>query len=225
MKEFIKQLDAAGVAARLQALLGVAGLKALDEATAARFAAYLALLQRWNARMNLTAIRDEEGILARHFVESIACAQALPQGIGALLDYGSGAGFPGIPIALCRPEMEVTLAESQSKKAAFLREAARVLGIPVRVHGARAEELEERFDCVVLRAVDRMAEAVKSASVLVRDKGWLAVMTTRGELGAMKRDAGEGFRWAEDVQLPGGEDRTLTLGERYLPSRQSNQKK
>ena len=94
-----------------------------------RFEEYLALILRWNSRMNLTAIRDEEEILARHFVESIACAQHFPEGIGTLLDFGSGAGFPGIPIALCRPEIAVTLAESQSKKAAFLQETVRILGL------------------------------------------------------------------------------------------------
>ena len=83
--------------------------------------------------MNSTAIRDEEGILSRHFVESIACACALPAGIFTLLDFGSGAGFPGIPIALCRPEIAVILAESQGKKAAFLQEAVRVLGISAKV--------------------------------------------------------------------------------------------
>ena len=107
--------------ARLNALLAAAGLAELDAGLSHQFETYLSLLLRWNARMNLTAIRDEEGILARHFVESIACARALPAGIGTLLDFGSGAGFPGIPIALCRPEIAVTLAESQGKKAAFLR--------------------------------------------------------------------------------------------------------
>ncbi len=74
----------------------------LSPETGERFAAYLALLQKWNARTNLTAIRDEEGILSRHFLESILCAHALPAGIQTLLDFGSGAGFPGIPIALMR---------------------------------------------------------------------------------------------------------------------------
>ena len=101
----------------------------MESAVAGRFEDYLSLILRWNARVNLTAIRDEEGILQRHFVESIACARALPADITTLLDFGSGAGFPGIPIALCRPEISVTLAESQGKRAAFLHEAVRVLGI------------------------------------------------------------------------------------------------
>jgi 16S rRNA (guanine527-N7)-methyltransferase len=200
------------VGARLNALLAIARLEPVDAATAARFASYLALLLKWNSKINLTAVRDEEGILARHFVESIACARALPAGIQSLLDYGSGAGLPGIPIALCRPEMRVTLAEAQSKKAAFLGEAVRVLGIEARVHAGRAEELTERFDGVTLRAVDRMSEAVRAAGMLLREGGWLAVMTTGKEAGGVKAAAGSGFRWADGVKLPGGADRVLVMG-------------
>lgn len=206
-------MNRASVGARLNALLAGAGLEPVDEATAARFADYLALLLKWNSKINLTAVRDEEGILARHFVESIACARALPAGIESLLDFGSGAGFPGIPIALCRPEMKVTLAEAQGKKAAFLLEAVRVLGIGARVHAGRAEELTGRFDCVAMRAVDRMAEGVKSAGVLLRRGGWLAVMTTGRETGRVRAAAGTGFRWADAVTLPGGTDRVVMMGQ------------
>ncbi len=122
-------MTARSAATRLNELLAEAGLERLELATADRFAVYLDLLLRWNRRINLTAIRDEEGILSRHFVECIAAAYALPEGVRTLLDFGSGAGFPGIPIALCRPEIEVTLAESQGKKAAFLREVVRELGL------------------------------------------------------------------------------------------------
>ena len=152
---------------RLNVLLAEAGLAPLDAVQADRFDSYYSLFVRWNDRINLTSIRDEEGILSRHFVESIACARALPCGIATLLDFGSGGGFPGIPIALCRPEIAVTLAESQGKKAAFLQEAVRVLGLSAKVFAQRAELLETNFDCVTLRAVDKMAEAVKAAARLV----------------------------------------------------------
>src|ERR1035437_8434491 len=109
----------------LAALLAEAGIAPLDAAQADSFEVYLSLFVRWNERINLTSIRDEEGILSRHLVESIACARALPAGISTLLDFGSGGGIPGIPIALSRPEIAVTLAESQGKKAAFLQEAIR----------------------------------------------------------------------------------------------------
>lgn len=206
-------MNRASVGARLNALLAGAGLEPVDEATAARFADYLALLLKWNSKINLTAVRDEEGILARHFVESIACARALPAGIETLLDFGSGAGFPGIPIALSRPEMKVTLAEAQGKKVSFLLEAARVLGIGARVHAGRAEELTGRFDCVAMRAVDRMAEGVKSAGALLRKGGWLAVMTTGKETERVKAAAGTGFRWIDAVTLPGGTDRVVVMGQ------------
>src|SRR5271167_2858571 len=128
-------------ATRLNAVLAEAGQPALDSKDSLQFEKYLALLQRWNQRINLTAIRDEDAILRRHFAESIACARALPAGIAKLLDFGSGAGFPGIPVAICRPEIAVTLAESQMKKAAFLHEAARVLNLPARVYSGRAEDI------------------------------------------------------------------------------------
>ncbi len=199
---------------RLNRLLAAAGQPVLDPAQTQRFEAYLALLTRWNARMNLTAIRDEDGILARHFVESIACARALPAGIATLLDFGSGAGFPGIPIALCRSEIAVTLAESQGKKAAFLQEAARVLQAAVKVHADRAETLPGQFDCVTLRAVDRMGAALKIAVALVCPGGWLAPMTTRAELLGLQAAAGPGFSWSSPVPLPGGDDRILALATR-----------
>ena len=256
---------------RLNALLAASGLSPLDSAQSKRFEDYLSLLLRWNARVNLTAIRDEEGILSRHFVESIACARALPAGIRTLLDFGSGAGFPGIPIALCRPEIAVTLAESQGKKAAFLSEAIRVLEISAKqaaeereeavskdrivsghdfsravnvanstralapegcispslpenrsfseickVYPGRAERLRAVFDCVTLRAVDKMELAVQAASKLVRPGGWLALMTTVADLPALQEAPGAEFKWNHPLPLPGSEDRIIVLGERGI---------
>lgn len=159
-----------------------AGLEELPEAAAGKFHLYLDLLLKWNSRLNLTAIRDRESILRRHFVECIQCAQALPvTGTGAtLLDFGSGAGLPGIPIAICRPELEVTLAESQRKKSAFLREAVRSLDLHAEVFDGRVEDTDPQraFDFVTLRAVDKMDEACRSGFARVRVGGWIVVFTT-----------------------------------------------
>jgi 16S rRNA (guanine527-N7)-methyltransferase len=158
-----------------------AGMPSLPGSAAEQFSVYFDLLQRWNNRLNLTAIRDPSEILKRHFLECIFCAQNLPNGINSLLDYGSGAGFPGIPIALCRPEIQLTLAESQGKKASFLREAVRTLGIDTEVYLGRVEDLppERVFDAVALRAVDQMKEAIREAVLRVRDSGWLMVLASR----------------------------------------------
>ncbi len=197
---------------RLNQMLTEAGLEPLDSPLTGRFESYLSLILRWNARINLTAVREEEGILFRHFVESIACARALPRGINTLLDFGSGAGFPGIPIALGRPEIAVTLAESQSKKAAFLQEAVRVLGVSAQVHAGRAENVDASFDCVVLRAVDKMPQAIGAAAALLAPGGWLVLMTTGADLRRFIEAAGSRFSWEEPLRVAGSEDRFLTMG-------------
>jgi len=200
---------------KLNAILTEANQPPVDSETAARLEDYCVLLQRWNTRTNLTAIRDEDGILRLHFAECIAAARALPNDLGTLLDFGSGAGFPGIPIALCRPEIHVTLAESQGKKAAFLREAVRVLDLSTQVYSDRAEKLGKTYDVVALRAVDKMEEAIEAATALVRPGGWLVLLATVGTQTGLQMVAGREFTWASPVSLPGGEDRILLLGQRY----------
>jgi 16S rRNA (guanine527-N7)-methyltransferase len=210
-------LDSQPFADLLNASLARAGLTPLNSMDAAllkQFETYLSLILRWNARINLTSVRDEHGIITRHFVESFACARALPAGISTLLDFGSGAGFPGIPIALCRPEIAVTLAESQGKKAAFLQEAVRTLRISAKVHPQRAESLAAPFDCVVLRAVDRMPRAVAAAAQLVALGGFLALMSTGKEIDSLEEAAGERFAQFRRIPLIGGADRLLALGAR-----------
>jgi 16S rRNA (guanine527-N7)-methyltransferase len=203
-----------GAGERLNAVLDRAGIESVDCETAAKFETYLSLIFRWNSRLNLTSVRTEGGIISKHLAESVACARAIPQNVATLLDFGSGAGLPGIPIALCRPEIAVTLAEAQSKKAAFLQEAVRVLGTSARVFVGRAEELPATFDCVVLRAVDKMPEAVAAAAKLITPHGWLALMTTRTELPKLQEAAGAQITWDAPTRLPFGDDRILALGRR-----------
>jgi 16S rRNA (guanine527-N7)-methyltransferase len=126
---------------------------------------YLDLLLKWNARTNLTAIRDPEEIVRRHFGESLFAARHIGE-CATLLDFGSGAGFPGLPIQLFRPDIAVTLAESQNKKATFLREAVRTLGLPTEIWASRVESMPpgRQFDIVTLRAVDNMDAALAAAT-------------------------------------------------------------
>lgn len=202
------------IAPRLNALLAASGLPTLSRAAAAQFETFHSILQRWNQRINLTAIRDESEVLSRHFVESIAVAHSLPAGIGNLLDFGSGAGFPGLPIAICCPQIAVVLAEAQVKKAAFLREVVRTIGLPVEIFTGRAETIARTFDSVVLRAVDRMGQAVSAAASLVSPSGWLVLLTTQPLIDEMKAVAGPGFSWNEAVPLPSAEARVVILGKK-----------
>jgi len=207
-------MDPSEMRARLKELVTAADLMPLGDETASQFVDYLSLFVRWNHRLNLSAVREEEAIISRHIIESIVVSNTLPLGIKTLLDFGSGAGLPGIPVALCRPEIAVTLAESQSKKAAFLQEAVRVLGIKVQIHAGRAEELDADFDCVILRAVDKMPKAVAAAVPLVAPAGWLALMTTTSELEGLKRAAGAEFSWPIIKPLPGSANRIVVFGSR-----------
>lgn len=116
---------------------------------------YASLLLRWNLKVNLTTITDPKEILHRHFGESLFAATHIPRDASALLDVGSGAGFPGLVLKLAHPELRVTLMEPVLKKAAFLKEAARILGIEVRVLSQHTQETpaNAEYDFVTTRAV------------------------------------------------------------------------
>jgi 16S rRNA (guanine527-N7)-methyltransferase len=200
------------IGSRLNRYLAQAGSPQLAAETLRKFVDFLVLLRKWNARTNISSIRDIDGILQRHFVESIECASALPKGINTLLDFGSGGGFPGIPIALCRPEIAVTLADSHGKKAAFLQEATRELGISATVHYGRAEQMQGLFDAVTLRAVERMQEAVHAASTLVAPSGWLILMTTDRDWDGLTATSGVDWTWTRAGRL--GDAGVIALGGR-----------
>ena len=184
----------------------------LSAEQARRFDAYLELLVRWNARMNLTAVREPEEIVQRHFAECIFAAQQIPGNVKTVLDFGSGAGLPGIPIAICRPEIGVTLAESQGKKAAFLREAIRTLGLQTEVWDRRVEQMppERIFDAITLRAVDKMAEACRAAVERLAPGGCLVAFATHATEPELRRIGG--IAWQEGLPIPGSEQGQLLTG-------------
>ena len=206
---------------RLNEVLEHSGIEPLDAGTATKFENYVSLIVRWNERLNLTSLRAEDAIISIHLAESIACARAIPHGVRTLLDFGSGAGLPGIPIALCRPEIAVTLAESQGKKAAFLQEAVRQLEISATVYPGRAETLIAVFGCVILRAVDKMPKAVAAGAKLVAPGGWLALMTTKPYLAGLQVAAGPEFSWDRLLALPNATDRIVAFGCRQTAPRPS----
>ena len=198
---------------RLNQLLSQANSVPISSQQGEKFHTYLILLQKWNTRTNLTSIRDEEGILSRHFLESILCARNLPPNIVSLLDFGAGAGFPGLPIAILRDDLQITLAESQNKKAAFLREAVRALNLKVIIHAARAEDLKCKYDCITLRAVDHMHQAVTDAQTLLNPAGWLAILTTTSSEPLIRESASANTSWQLLVPLCSNTNKILLLGQ------------
>jgi 16S rRNA (guanine527-N7)-methyltransferase len=137
----------------------------------------LALLNHWNRTYNLTAIRDPGQMLVKHLFDSLAIAPHVPA--GRLADLGTGPGLPGIPLAIVRPDLEVALVESNGKKARFLREAVRRLGLAnARVLEMRAEAVPEpgRFDAITARALDRLVGIVDVGGHLLAPHGRLLAM-------------------------------------------------
>jgi 16S rRNA (guanine527-N7)-methyltransferase len=160
---------------RTQLLDGIAALGLTLPADApARLLDYLALLQRWNAAYNLTAVRDPAQMVTRHLLDSLAIAPFV-QG-DTLADLGSGAGLPGIPLAIAAPQRVVTLVDTNGKKARFLREAARTLDLAnVRVAQQRVEDVTGRFDCITARAFASLADMLAWGGHLLAPAGrWLA---------------------------------------------------
>lgn len=200
----------------IEAAVRGAGLDPLSAEALEKFETYLQLLLKWNSRINLTAVREREAIIHRHFVECIQCAQALPEsGKSTLLDFGSGAGLPGIPIAISRQEIRVTLAESKRKKAGFLREAVRTLGLEAEVFDGRVQEMaaDQRFGFVTLRAVDKMEESCGVAFGRVAAGGWMVVFATEGTETGLK-EALPGIEWRRDSPVARLERGRILMGRR-----------
>jgi 16S rRNA (guanine527-N7)-methyltransferase len=160
---------------------GLAAL-GLDTALAQPLLAYVALLERWNRTYNLTAIRDPHEMVGKHLLDSLAMLGALDQcvvGDGTLADLGTGAGLPGIPLAIARPNLQVTLVESNGKKARFLREALRTLQLGnARVAEARIEALDEpaAYDAITARALATLPLIVELGGHLLKPEGKLLAM-------------------------------------------------
>lgn len=166
-------------AAQLAQGLAALGLT-LDAPAEAHLLAFAALLAKWNRTYNLTALRSPEQAVSHHLLDSLAILPAV--GNGPLLDVGSGGGLPGIPLAIARPDLPVTLLDSNSKKTAFLTQAAIELGLAqVRVHTGRVEDLTGvRFPVITSRAFAELADFVGLTRHLIAPGGcWLAMKGVR----------------------------------------------
>jgi 16S rRNA (guanine527-N7)-methyltransferase len=185
-----------------------------------RLQAYLDLLLRWNARVNLTSVRDPEQIVTRHFGESLFAAQVMAQHstvehASTLADVGSGAGFPGIPIKLLMPELALTLIESQNKKATFLREVERELALEgVTVFRGRAEEWNGTADIVTLRAVEQFERALPVAADLVSERGSLCLLIGEAQLARARQLLPSAWTWANPVAVPHSSSRIIVIANR-----------
>ena len=201
-----------------------AGLRALhlDPALAEPLARYLALLLRWNAAYNLTAIRDPREMVTKHLLDSLAMAPFLVS-ISTLADLGTGAGLPGIPLAIAVPELRVTLVESNGKKARFMREAVRTLGLGnAEVVESRIEALDRpgAFMAITARALATLPQILSLGGHLLAPDGVLLAMKgARPDDEIAGLPAGWALREVHPLSVPGlGAERHLVVVGRTYPT-------
>lgn len=176
---------------------------------------YLDLLLKWNAKMNLTAIRDPEEIITRHFGESFFAAhQLFPSSDSnqTAIDIGSGAGFPGVPIKLWAESLDLTLIESNHRKATFLREVVRTLKLKsVAVLTERAEQIFMKADLVTLRAVESFERILPITLSLTKSKGRIAMLIGSAQVEPARALLPK-VKWQAPVSVPNSRARVLLTG-------------
>ena len=175
---------------------------------------YTRILQHWNEKLNLTAIKDPLEILHRHFCESMYAAVAVPINSGRLADIGSGPGFPGLPLKILRPELQLVLVESNIKKGTFLAEVIRELGLlNARVLISRYEELGEELaplDFVCSRAVGEFGPFLDWAASDVVSAGRVILWIGGRDLDEARKSVQ--WDWQEPIAVPQSLRRYLLVG-------------
>jgi 16S rRNA (guanine527-N7)-methyltransferase len=211
----------ARIAELLEPYLGPPAARRMTPDALESISTYIDILQRWNSRVNLTAIRDEEAIVTRHFGESLFAASHLfPLWNPAssvvkafrVSDIGSGAGFPGVPLKIWAPEISLTLIESNHKKATFLKEVTRALTLTdINIQTTRAESLPPAsYDVVTLRAVERFESVLPTAARLVATNGRLALLISSVQLPSAK-SAVPNVAWSPPAPIPASQNRILAI--------------
>lgn len=156
----------------------ISGLKELgiepSDTIISRFDKYLLELKKWNRAYNLTSLKSDEDIIIKHFFDSLLYLKAIPEGQWSICDIGSGAGFPGMPMAIVKPELSLALIESSRKKAAFLRHIKRTLLLNnIEVLESRVEDVKNRlFDIAITRALFSIKELIKKAGHILKREGF-----------------------------------------------------
>ena len=203
----------------------------LDPNQLRQFARYTDELLAWNAHTNLTAITDRQAIYVRHFLDSLALARFWGPPPATLVDIGTGAGFPGVPLKILHPPLAVTLIESVGKKAAFLKHLIAILGLEqVRVVTGRAETFghdpgeRERYDLATARAVADLRVLAEYALPLLRVGGRLLAPKGAGaerEIEGARRAVallGGTIEQVVPIELPGVEPRSLVVARKVAPT-------
>ena len=192
----------------------------LTDKQAGLFMLSLGQLNLWNEKINLTAVKTDREIVINHFLDSLT-AVALIKKNAKLLDIGSGAGFPGVPIKIARPDIDVTLLDSSQKKVAFLKDLIRKCGLEgIKAVSGRAEDennglLRNSFDCVITRAVGSMSRVLYLSLPYITEEGEIILM--RGRAGGEDIEnagIGEKLKLKEEKRLTlplGGQERTLMV--------------
>jgi 16S rRNA (guanine527-N7)-methyltransferase len=192
----------------------------LSEKKLELFMLYLSQLKVWNEKINLTAVKTDRDIIIKHFLDSLTPAEMIGEQI-KLLDIGSGAGFPGVPLKIVRPDLDVTLLESSGKKVLFLKDLIRKLGLKkLKAVSLRAEDAKNglprhSFDCVITRAVGSIQHVLELSLPYIKEDGHIILM--RGRTGVNNIDEtslGKKLKLMEDksMTLPyGGQERRLLV--------------
>lgn len=179
---------------------------------------YIDILIKWNSKISLTSIRDPQEMVSRHFGESFFLAENLlgPNWQGTVADVGSGAGFPGVPVAMYCPTADVTLIEAHGKKAAFLNEVIYALKLNnARVFRGRAEQFSNQVDLVTLRAVEEFEKVLPITLDVVKLGGRAGLMVGKDQIEKAKL-LSPNFEWKQPVKVPAGEARVLLAGTKVV---------
>ena len=202
-------MDAAEISQRLVPFVSPSRLSAEQ---LERISIYIDILQRWNRKINLTAVRRPQEMVIRHFGESLFAARHLLADPLRVIDVGSGAGFPGVPMKIYAPAICLTLIESNQRKAAFLREVIRALKLgETEVFAGRAEDFAGSADLVTMRAVEKFERALSAAVGLVAPLGRMVLLIGARQVDAARRAAPR-LVWEPALAIPGSNQRVLAVG-------------